>query len=211
MTTRDEVSTFVREALARGGDRATIAADLTAAGWSKRDAARALAAWGDTSSGVPVPRPRPYVSAREAFVFGLMFLALVVTCVSLAQLAFALIDRLVPDPVADRYDYGASGIRWSMAMLVVFFPAFAALAWRAETGRRRDPDARPSLVRKWLGYLGLFAASVALLGTAVGTIYGLLDGSLTLRFILKSVTVAAIAACVFAFFHRDTTEDRDDP
>ena len=211
MTTRDEVSAYVREALARGTPRDAITADLTAAGWSTRDVARALAAWGDAPSGVPVPRPRPYVSAREAFVFGLMFLALVVSCISLAQLAFGLINRLVPDPAIDRFVSDSSSIRWSMAMLVVFFPAFAALAWRAETGRRTDPDARPSLVRKWLGYLGLFAASVTLLGTAVGSIYGLLDGALTLRFILKSLTVAAIAACVFAFFHRDTTEDRDEP
>lgn len=209
MTTRDEVSAYVREALARGAARETIAADLTAAGWSRRDAARALAAWGDAPSGIPVPRPRPYVSAREAFVFGLMFLALVITCISLSQLIFALIDRLVADPLAERQAYRSSGIRWSMAMLMVFFPAFAWLAWRVDRGRT-DPDARPSLVRKWLGYLGLFAASTALLGTAVGVIFGFLDGSMTHGFLLKSLTVAAIAACVFAFFHRDTTEDRDD-
>lgn len=211
MARADEVSAYVREALSRGADRDTIAADLTSAGWSTRDVARGLAAWGDAPNGMPVPRPRPYVSAREAFVFGLMFLALVITCVSLANLSFDLIDRLVPDPAVERSRGGSSGIRWSMAMLVVFFPAFALLAWRVETARSADPAARASLVRKWLGYLGLFAASVALLGTAVGIIYSLLDGSLTLRFILKAASVASIAACVFAFFHRDTSEDRDEP
>lgn len=207
MSDRDEVSEFVRRALSRGAAREAVEAELLEAGWAARDVSRAMETWGEARLGTPVPRPRPFVSPREAFLYGLMFLALIVTCIVLAQLAFSLIDRLVPDPVQDRY-WNASSIRWSMATLAVFFPTFAFLSWKAETARPKEEGARISPVRKWLGYLGLFGAALALLGSAVSVIYGFLEGALTLRFILKAATVAAIAGAVFALFRRDTREDR---
>ena len=54
----------------------TLAA-LAAAGWSPVEIHEATLAWLPAPPGLPpVPRPRAYVSAREALIYGLLFLLL---------------------------------------------------------------------------------------------------------------------------------------
>ncbi len=207
MAGRKDLSDIVHAAFAAGANAEAVRGTLAGAGWSAGEIDRARADWAPSPLGPPVPQPRPYVSAREAFLYALMALSLLIVTVNLTQLVFALIDRWIEDPLTPTPYRSAASIRWEMAMLLVFGPVFAFQAWRLE-GQRRD-GTRPSAIRKWIGYAGLFAASMALLGSAVAALYGLLGGALTLRFLLKTATVALIAAVVFGFFRRDTVEDRD--
>ena len=63
-----ELEQFVHAALSRGESKQSVLAALTAAGWPEEQAVDALDAYADVSFPVPVPRPRPYLSAREAFL-----------------------------------------------------------------------------------------------------------------------------------------------
>jgi hypothetical protein len=64
----DELIAFVKEALARGLPKADIERALASAGWPEEAVHGALASFADVAFPIPVPRPRPYVSAREAFL-----------------------------------------------------------------------------------------------------------------------------------------------
>ncbi len=70
----NDVERFVGDALAAGQLRPLIAQKLRAAGWPEDEATAALGAWLDDDFPVPVPRRRPYLSAREAFLVLVMFL-----------------------------------------------------------------------------------------------------------------------------------------
>jgi hypothetical protein len=63
-----ELVEFTRRALATGIERDEIAATLQRAGWAEYDIKAAMDAFADVAFPVPVPRPRPYLSAREAFI-----------------------------------------------------------------------------------------------------------------------------------------------
>ncbi len=206
MRPADQLAQFVAEALKEGRSRAEIAAALQQAGWAQNEVTEALNAWADTGFIPPVPRPRPYVSAREAFLYGLMFLALAMTAWNITTLGFELIELWLPD-IADSYSrYNVGTVRWSISVLVVFFPLFLVMNTRAQRAAHADPGKRRSAVRKWFGYITLFLAALALLGDLIAVIYALLSGDLTARFFAKAVLVALTAGLIFLYFSGETRE-----
>ena len=56
-----DLQAFVRESLARGIPRATIAERLREAGWQPDEIEPALAAWAEAEFPIPIPRRRPYL------------------------------------------------------------------------------------------------------------------------------------------------------
>jgi hypothetical protein len=209
MKPADLVAAFVAEALAAGRSRADIAEALERAGWTPSEARAALSAWAETEFLPPVPRPRAYVSAREAFVHALMFLALAVSVWNITALGFALIDLWLPEAG----DYGAGwavwDVRWSISVLVVVFPLFLVLDARERRSLAMDPARRRSAVRKWFGYTTLFLASLALVGDLVALIYAFLSGDLTSRVLAKAALVAVTAGLVFLYFRGEMAEAED--
>ena len=86
-------------------------------------------------------------------------------------------------------------MRWSISSLIVAFPVFLYLSWTTER-EMRDPMKRTSQVRRWLTYLTLFASACALIGDVTTLVYNALGGELTIRFVLKVVTVDRLPAGV---------------
>jgi hypothetical protein len=65
---------------------------------------------------------------------------------------------------------------------------------------RINPVKRLSTIRRWLTYLTLFIAAGVLIGDLITLVYNLLGGELTVRFVLKVITVAAIAGTAFGYY-----------
>lgn len=207
MKPSDQLALFVRDALTAGRSREEIGAALTQAGWSAPEVREALETWAEVDFTPPVPRPRPFVSAREAFLYGLMFIALAMTAWHVTALLFHLIDQWIPD-VNDSYGYySRSDMRFSIASLIVFFPLFAWLNQQANRRIRANAGRRRSGVRKWFGYITLFLSAITLLGNLIYTIYALLNGELDARVLAKVIVVAVVAGMIFFYFRADMTED----
>ena len=204
------LDTFIRDALNRGEKRERVAAALVAAGWTQKEIDNALDDYADTDLGLAVPKPRPYVSAREAFLYLVLFILLGVVAWNLGSLLFALIDTAIPDELEQQYDYFWGGrdmqIRSAIAGLVVGGPLFAWLALHIRKQRRTNPAMQRSRVRKWLTYIALIIASCTLIGDAIGLVYSFLAGELSTRLLLKLLVVAILAGGVFFYFIRDAEE-----
>lgn len=204
------LDTFIRDALNRGEKRERIAAALVAAGWTQKEIDNALDDYADTDIGLAVPKPRPYVSAREAFLYLVLFILLGVVAWNLGSLLFALIDTAIPDELEQQYDYFWGGrdmqIRSAIAGLVVGLPLFAWLALHIRKQRRTNPAMQRSRVRKWLTYIALIIASCTLIGDAISLVYSFLAGELSTRLLLKLLVVALLAGGVFFYFIRDAEE-----
>ena len=196
MRAPEALAVFVRDALARGGDRAAIAEAARRAGWTPTETEAALATWVDADGLPPVPRPRAIVSARDAFRHGLMFFALLLVTSHLGLLVFALIDRLMPDPL-DTYGYSDAPIRWSIAVLLVAWPVWALTSLGLARDAERDPGQRRSAVGRWLTWGALFIAAATLVGDGIAIVSGFLAGGETAAFLLKALTVALIAGAIF--------------
>jgi hypothetical protein len=211
MSAGDELLAFVRDALSRGLSRAQIEDALRRSGWTTDQIRGALASYAEIDFPIPVPRARPYLSAREAFMYLVLFGTLYASAFNLGSLVFDFINLAFPDAAQQSFDgfpqYVRDSIRWSMSWLIVAFPVFLYLSWLTERDIGRNPVKRASKVRRWLTYLTLFAAACALLGDFATLVYNVLGGELTVRFLLKVVTVALIAGTAFVYYLRDLRQD----
>ncbi|WP_347267823.1 DUF5671 domain-containing protein [Paracoccus sp. (in: a-proteobacteria)] len=206
MKPSDQLSEFVRAAMAQGGSQRQIAAALTHAGWSGPEIHEALDSWEAAPDLPPVPRPRPYASAQEALLYGLLFVSLGMVAWHVCELGMALIDRLIPDP-AEPYPYWAgSSVRWSIASLIGFAPLFLYLNRKVARMSRGDAGRRRSLVRKWFASVTLMVAALVFLADGIYVVYTLLNGEMTARFAAKAALVGAMTALVLAYY-RDELND----
>ena len=174
MRAADQLAQFVEKALRQGNTRQKIQDAMDAAGWSKSEINEAMNTWAETDFDPPVPRPRPYVSAKESFLYALTFVSLAMSAWHLIWLGFELIDLAVPDMGEDYFGYDE--IRWSISTLVVFLPVFLFMNFRVLSDANKDPARRRSTVRKWFGYITLFIAAVVMIGDLIFIIYTLLSG-----------------------------------
>lgn len=195
-----DMERFVRQALAKGASREAIEAALTAAGWPPAQTRNALDGYADVEFPVPVPKPRPYLSAREAFLYLVLFATLYVTAYHLGSLLFDLINRAFPDPAAGDFGRQVESIRWSTASVIIAFPVFVYVARHLGKELARSPVKRLSVVRRWLTYLTLFLAAGFLLGDMITLVYNALGGELAVRFLLKVLVVAVIAGTIFGYY-----------
>tara|TARA_B100000745_G_scaffold244471_1_gene166693 strand:+ start:286 stop:951 length:666 start_codon:yes stop_codon:yes gene_type:complete len=206
MALSQELLSFVKESLLRGIPRAEIANTLIKAGWPTEQVNQSLSGFADTNFAVPVPRPALSVKPREAFLYVVLFLTLFVSAYNLGFLLFSFINLAFPDPSETGVDQIEFGIRWSLSWLIVTLPVFLYVASLLRRSVRSHPASGSSRIRRQLTYLTLFIASSVLLGDVVGLIFNFLSGDLTVRFVLKVLTVAAIAGGTFSYYLRDLRE-----
>lgn len=209
-----DLELFVRESLSRGLSREAIEAALDSAGWPKEQTRSALDAYAPVDFPVPVPKPRPYLSAREAFLYLVLFVTLYVAAWHLGSLLFDLINRAFPDPADPSYlrDRMGDSMRWSVASVITAFPVFLFVARHLGKELARNPVKRLSAVRRWLTYLTLFIAVAVLIGDVIALVYKLLGGEFTSRFGLKVLVAAVIAGTTFGYYLNDLRgEEREEP
>lgn len=200
---------FTRRALAAGVERGEVSRALKQAGWADADIKAALDSFAEIAFPLPVPKPKPYLSAWEVFIYLVMFTALYVSAYHLGMLIFDFINLAFPDALqgtATRTILNNS-IRWNISSLIIGLPLFLFAFWFVSKSITQDPSKRSSRPRKWLTYLTLFVAVVTLVGDLVSLVNNALGGELTIRSLLKVLTVAIIAGGVFVYFLTDVRRD----
>jgi Domain of unknown function (DUF5671) len=205
-TNAQQLESFVKEALQAGRKKGDMAEVLEKAGWPKPQINNALDAFADDTFPVPVPKPRPSLSARDTFIYLVMFSSLYFGAWYLGSLLFIFIERAFPDPVYPNYTSGDSQ-RWSTAAIIIAFPVFLFMARHIGEQIKRNPFKRLSPVRRWLSYVTIFIAAAAVLGALAALIYNLLGGALTVRIILKVLVVAMIAGLAFIYYLLDLRKE----
>lgn len=140
---------------------------------------------------------------RDTFLYLLAIISLIIVAVGFGMAVFNYIDFYFPDSATDYYWTRSSyeePIRTAMAMLIVVFPVF----YWVSIFLRRDVDAHPEKrelkIRKWLLYLTLFAAALVIIGDFVTVVNNFLRGELTMRFVLKALTIFFISGSVFYYY-----------
>jgi hypothetical protein len=209
MAANEELTSFVREALGRGLPRDRIRGVLSEASWSDDQVSSALASFAEVEFPLAVPRPRPSVSAKEAFEYLVLFGTLYVSAVGLGNLLFQLVNLAFPDPLwpQEMFLRIAGAVRWAIASLVVAAPIFVFVARVNARAVAASPLKRTSPVRQWLTYLTLAVAAAVLIGDGTRLVYSLLAGELTTRFVLKVLTIGVIAGTAFLYYLRDLRRD----
>jgi hypothetical protein len=209
MTISTDLTSFVKEGLQRGIPRTQLDDALRNAGWDRNQVSTALNQFAEVDFAIPVPRPTPYLDARDAFLCAVMFGALYFGAYSLGVVIFELIDRAFPDPSARAYaaEWADASLRWSLSSLIVAFPVFLYVARLTAREQQGDRAKRITRVRRTITYLTLFIAAMFLIGDVTMLVYNVLGGDMTVRFTLKVLTVALIAGAGFGHYLRELRVD----
>ena len=195
-----ELRDFIKEALEKGHGREEIRGVLLEAGWQESEVNNGLSAFADVGFSVAVPRPAPYLYAREAFLYLVSFIALYVTAISFGILVFGLIDYSFPDALDNRDGFSTESGATAIASVIVAFPLYLFLSRWLGRLVATDPERRQSLVRRWLTYLTLVVGAGIILGDLIALLANVLTGDPTLRFALKAVSILAITGCIFGYY-----------
>ncbi len=208
----NELSQFVKESLSKGVSRERIQQALLKGGWETDEIQSALGAYLESDLPVPVPRRRPYLSAREAFMYLVLFLGLYISAFSLGTLLFQFTNLAFPDAIDIVYSSEGpiQAIRNATASLIITFPVFLLMSWLLSRSQATHAEKRGSKIRKWLTYITLFVAAAIVITDLIVLLQGVLAGELTLRFILKVLTVLVISGTIFGYYLWDLRRDEQE-
>jgi len=104
--------------------------------------------------------------------------------------------------ILDQYNgmFSQETLKFAISALVISAPIYYLTAWQIQKSLFNGSLGKDSGVRRWLTYFILFVSSVVMIGWLIATINSFLDGELTTKFILKSLTAILISGVIFSFY-----------
>lgn len=147
--------------------------------------------------------PCPKITPKDFFLHIGVIASLYFSAVVFIQLVFAIINTVIEDPLEIYYFADESSLRFAIAALIIGFPLFIFLSWLLHNEEVKNPAKQRFPLRKWLIYLTLFIAGATIAIDLIVLINSFLAGDLSARFILKVITVLAVALVVFGYFYHE--------
>ncbi|MBI5755027.1 hypothetical protein HZA41_02305 [Candidatus Peregrinibacteria bacterium] len=152
-------------------------------------------------------RPSLKTSPRDVFLYLLAIITLYISIWRFIALIFEYIHAFFPDEVSWHFTQSSEEIRASMAALIVGFPVYLGITWFLRKDIISHPEKREFWARKWLLHLTLFFAAITIIVDLIILVNNFLNGELTVRFLLKVLTVLIVSATVFGYYFWDLKRD----
>jgi hypothetical protein len=193
---------FVEASKSKGASDEFLVSFLTRRGWPQDDVYTALGAYWERATGLAVPdRTAGGESSRDAFLYLLAFFTLATWSGALGSMFFRFIDHWFPDPVSRGQLFDLrNAVTWQMASVAVAFPIFIFVMRTILREAQDHPERLQSGVRKWLTYIALLLTAAAMICDLIWFLDYFLTGELTLRFLLKALTVMLICGAIFVYY-----------
>jgi len=145
-------------------------------------------------------KPQLKTSPKDVFLNLLMMAMLYISVISLISLCFAYINTMFPDPLNYYRAYVLETIRFHSSMVVVAFPLLIILSRLIQKDVKMKPEKHELKFAKWLIYLTLFLAALALVIDLIQLVNTFYSGELTSAFLLKVLSVLVVAGAVFGYY-----------
>lgn len=145
------------------------------------------------------------VTPRFFFISLGVIVTLITSVVSFLVLLFESLNKKFPDALNSIYQYGYNSynyetIRASLATLIIFFPVFIFISYLWIKESRAGIGDKNMTIRKWMIYLILFLASLAIVIDLVTLVRYFISGEITSRFIYK-VSGTLVVAFLVDFYY----------
>ena len=148
-------------------------------------------------------------SAKFTFLYLLSLVALGFFAIAGGMALFQVINKNIADIVENygmRYDISA--LRFALSAMLVAAPIYLISVWQINKNLLSGKLQADSGIRKWLTYFILLVVSFVMLGWAIAVINNFFNGELTLKFILKALTVLAISGAIFSYYLIDIRREQ---
>lgn len=149
-------------------------------------------------------------NAKFVFYYLLSLTALIFMAISVGLIAYGIINELIADPLLANgyYDSFHSQFKFAISAIIISTPLFYLSTGLIRKGIIKGELESESPLRRWLTYFILLVSSLVILGLLISIINSFLGGELTLRFILKALTVFIISALTFAYYFYDIQTEK---
>jgi len=132
-------------------------------------------------------------------------IALYASVVALINLAFEIMNRLLPDQLNNYFS--ANSIIYPISVLVVLVPVLYLLEWMIGRDISKMVEKKDIWVRKWRIYLTLFLTGATIVGDFVALINVYLNGEVSSRFLWKILIVLVVSSAVFKYYFFSINEN----
>lgn len=143
-------------------------------------------------------------SAKYAFFYLLSLVGLVFMAVASGMVIFQVINKYIPDAI-NQYSgsFSPELLKFAIAALIIASPIYyitSRYLYQSLYKGELDKDAG---VRKWLTYFILLVNIIIMIIWLITLIMSLLDGELTTKVALKTLTILVICGSIFSFYLYD--------
>ena len=200
---------YVEKMLEAGTSKAQIKEQLMSVGWTEEqiDFAYSQALM---KKSVPIPSETMQStfgkksSTIEIALNLFSFILLGITAISTGVLFYGIINKYFPDSLKFSYYSNnalSATIHYAIASLIISFPIYCVVMRLWFRSFEKDEGKAETKLTKWLTYLLLLIASVAIVGDLIAIVFTFLQGEISIRFFLKALTIIIIAGSIFTFYY----------
>jgi len=143
-------------------------------------------------------------NAKFTFFYLLSLVSLGFFAISAGIIIFQIINKNIID-VVETYStrYNIDSLRFALSAMIVAAPIYLVATRQINKNLISGALDNQAAIRRWLTYLILLITSFVMIGWAIGIINNFFNGELTWKFILKAITVLAIAGSIFSYYFYD--------
>jgi len=143
-------------------------------------------------------------NAKFAFFYMLSLVALIFMSLAAGMIIFQIINKTIVDGLnLAPGGFSPDALRFAISAIIIAAPIYFSLMRLINKNLLAGRMEKESGIRKWLTYFILLVSAVVMIGWLIATINSFLNGELTVKFILKSITAIFIAAAIFSFYLYD--------
>ena len=148
-------------------------------------------------------------SAKFTFFYLISLISLTFIVLSVGNIIFQIINKHVVD-IINTYSgtYSASSLKFAIASLIIATPIYYLSVNQINKNLSKGKLAIDNGARRWLTYLILFVSSVVAIGWLIAILYSFLDGDLTIKFTLKTITALGLASIVASYYFFDIKREK---
>jgi len=143
-------------------------------------------------------------NAKFAFFYMLSLVALIFTSIAAGMVIFQIINKKVIDLLTlAPGGFSQDALKFAISAIIIAAPIYFVMMWLINKNILTGKLDKESGIRKWLTYFILLVSAVVMISWLIATINSFLNGELTVKFILKSLTAILISALIFSFYLYD--------
>lgn len=148
------------------------------------------------------------ITPKHFFLHIFTIIMLYLFTVNLIVLLFQYINFLAPDLLSRAVSSFVNKeiIRFSLSSIIIIFPVFFLSSWLLQKSYKNNPAVEKMKIKKWLVYFTLFIGAIVVVFNLVTAVLWFLNGEITLRFMLKSLSLLVVIGLIFTYYGRDTKE-----
>jgi hypothetical protein len=147
-------------------------------------------------------------NAKFAFWYMLSLVALVFMSIATGVIVFQIINQQLVDVLKNTLP-SQETLKVAISAVIISAPIFYWLTRLIRRAMAKGQLSAEASIRRWLTYFILFVSAVVAIIWLIMTINSFLNGELTLKFILKALTVLAITASIFTYYFYDIRHGQD--